>query len=192
MIKSKKDLEFYLLEDRKANLHCEHMNIIKYYLRLWAKVDGCMVYDYLKSLRKYEYSLNCQDGLWGRIVQFYRKIRLRRLSAKYNIRINPNTVGYGLYMPHIIGLGGVIINCKSMGNHCVINTGVLLGKKDYEDEKPIVGNNVEINTGAVIFGKIMIGNNAKIAPNTVVFKDVPAYGIVSGVPAQLIKIKNQD
>ena len=51
-----------------------------------------------------------------------------------------------------------------MGNHCVINTGVLLGKKDYEDEKPIVGDNVEINTGAVIFGKITIGNNAKIAP----------------------------
>lgn len=79
-----------------------------------------------------------------------------------------------------------------MGNHCVINTGVLLGKKDYEDEKPIVGDNVEINTGAVIFGKITIGNNAKIAPNTVVFKDVPAFGIVSGVPAQLVKIKKQE
>ena len=65
-----------------------------------------MVYDYLKSLRKYEYSLNCQDGFWGRIIQCYRKIRLRRLSAKYNILITPNTVGYGLYMPHIIGLGG--------------------------------------------------------------------------------------
>lgn len=77
-----------------------------------------------------------------------------------------------------------------MGNYCVVNTGVLMGKKDTSDEKPIIGDNVEVNTGAVIFGKITVGSNAKIAPNTVVFKDVPEYGIVSGVPAQLIKIKN--
>lgn len=190
MIQSKKDLEFYLREDRNRNLHCEHMNPLKFYFRLWAKVDGCMAYHYLKALRKYEYAINChKNGPIGNMIVLLRKVYLRRLSAKYNIIISPNTVGYGLYLPHIIG-GGIVVICESMGNNCVINTNVLIGKKDFEDEKPIIGDNIEINSGAVIFGKIKIGNNAKIAPNTVVFKDVPEYGLVSGVPAQLIKIAN--
>jgi serine O-acetyltransferase len=73
-----------------------------------------------------------------------------------------------------------------MGNYCVVNTGVLIGRKDTDNQKPVIGNNVEINTGVVIFGNCTIGDNAKIAPNTVVFKDVKPNEIVSGVPAQTI------
>ena len=34
-----------------------------------------------------------------------------------------------------------------------------------------------------------MGNNAIVAPNSVVIKDVPENAIVSGVPAQIIKVK---
>ena len=37
--------------------------------------------------------------------------------------------------------------------------------------------------------KIKIGDNAVVCPNSVVIKDVPANAIVSGVPAQIVKIK---
>lgn len=40
-----------------------------------------------------------------------------------------------------------------------------------------------------IIGKIKIGDNAVVCPNSVVIKDVPANAIVSGVPAQIVKIK---
>jgi acetyltransferase-like isoleucine patch superfamily enzyme len=34
-----------------------------------------------------------------------------------------------------------------------------------------------------------VGDNAVIAPNSVVIKDVPANAIVSGIPARIIKMK---
>lgn len=73
-----------------------------------------------------------------------------------------------------------------MGNYCVVNTQTVIGIKNTLDEVPVIGDNCEINSGARIFGKIKIGDNVKIGPNTVVFKDVPSNAVVSGVPARLI------
>ena len=73
-----------------------------------------------------------------------------------------------------------------MGNYCVVNTQTVIGIKNTLDEVPVIGDNCEINSGARIFGKITIGDNVKIGPNTVVFKDVPSNAVVSGVPARLI------
>ena len=41
--------------------------------------------------------------------------------------------------------------------------------------------------GARILGDICIGDNVTIAPNTVVFKDVPSNCVVAGNPARIIK-----
>lgn len=75
-----------------------------------------------------------------------------------------------------------------MGNNCVVNTQVVIGKKDTNDEMPIIGDNCEVNAGCRIFGKITIGDNVKIGPNSVVFKDVPSDAVVSGIPAKIIKL----
>ena len=42
--------------------------------------------------------------------------------------------------------------------------------------------------GSKIIGKVIIGDNVVIAPNSVVIKDVPDNCIVSGVPAKVIKM----
>lgn len=81
--------------------------------------------------------------------------------------------------------------CQSMGNYCVINTQTVIGIKDTKDEVPVIGDNCEINAGSRIFGKITIGDNVKIGPNTVVFKDVPNNAVVSGAPARLIKLNGK-
>ena len=52
---------------------------------------------------------------------------------------------------------------------------------------PVIGNNVLILGGAKITGKVTIGDNSIIAPNAVVTKDVPAYSVVGGCPARIIK-----
>ena len=54
---------------------------------------------------------------------------------------------------------------------------------------PTIGNNVEIAVGAKVIGNVTVGDNAVIAPNSVVIKDVPANAIVSGIPAKIIKMK---
>lgn len=51
----------------------------------------------------------------------------------------------------------------------------------------IIGNNVWIGDKACIIGKVTIGDGAIIGANSVVTKDVPAYSVVAGVPAKLLK-----
>lgn len=40
-------------------------------------------------------------------------------------------------------------------------------------------------------GRVKIGNYVTIAPNAVVVKDVPDYAVIGGVPAKIIKIKDE-
>lgn len=51
----------------------------------------------------------------------------------------------------------------------------------------IIGDNVWIGEKAVILGNVHIGDGAIIAANSVVTKDIPAYCIAAGIPAQIIK-----
>lgn len=58
-----------------------------------------------------------------------------------------------------------------------------------EYESIIIGNDVWIGTRAIIMDGVQIGNGAIIAANSVVTKNVPAYAIVAGVPAKIIKYR---
>lgn len=55
---------------------------------------------------------------------------------------------------------------------------------------PIIGDNVHISHGAVVFGGITIGDNVDIGANAVVNKPVPDNAIVAGVPARILRIKD--
>lgn len=50
-----------------------------------------------------------------------------------------------------------------------------------------IGNDVWIGMEAMILSGVTIGNGAVIGARAVVTKDVPAYGIVAGNPAKLIR-----
>jgi len=47
---------------------------------------------------------------------------------------------------------------------------------------PTIGNEVWIGVNATIVGKISIGNDVLIAPNTYVNCDIPSHSIVFGNP----------
>lgn len=51
----------------------------------------------------------------------------------------------------------------------------------------VIGNDVWIGMGATVLSGITIGDGAVIATRSVVTNDVPAYGIVGGNPARLIR-----
>jgi len=107
------------------------------------------------------------------------------MGLMYGIHIGINTVGYGFWIPHFVG--GMIIGCKSMGNYCSANGGVIVGNKGSDDNIATIGNYVTLSIGCKVYGKITIGDHVIIAPNSVVFKDVPSNVAVSGVPAKIIK-----
>lgn len=56
----------------------------------------------------------------------------------------------------------------------------------------IVGNDVWIGYNATIMAGVTIGDGAIIAANATVVKDVPAYSIVGGNPAQIIRKRFPD
>lgn len=60
-------------------------------------------------------------------------------------------------------------------------------RKLYTKGQVIIGNNVWIGDKATILGGVTIGDGAVIAANSVVTKDVPAYSVVGGNPAKVIK-----
>lgn len=60
-----------------------------------------------------------------------------------------------------------------------------------EKEKIVVeiGNDVWIGENVIIMGGVKINNGAVIGAGAIVTKDVPAYAIVVGVPAKIIKYR---
>jgi len=116
---------------------------------------------------------------------------LRRYSYKYGIQIPVNTsIGEGFYIGHF---GTIVINSRAViGNNCNIAHNVTIGMS-YRGDKtgtPTIGDHVWIGTGAVIVGKIHIGQNVLIAPLSYVNIDVPSDSIVIGNPAKIITNMN--
>ena len=66
----------------------------------------------------------------------------------------------------------------------------MIGNNGSQDKRPIIGNNVSLTVGSMVIGKVTIGDNVTVAPNSVVIKDVPSNCVVSGVPAKIIKQDN--
>lgn len=53
----------------------------------------------------------------------------------------------------------------------------------------VIGNDVWIGYGAFVRAGVKIGDGAIVAARSVVTKDVPAYSIVAGVPAKVIRMR---
>lgn len=101
---------------------------------------------------------------------------------------------------HITATNKIII-----GDYCLTGKWVTIsdnnhGTTSFEDlsEPPIkrkvvskgpiiIGNNVWIGDKATILGGVTIGDGAVVAANSVVTKNIPAYSVVAGNPACVIK-----
>lgn len=138
-----------------------------------------------------------------RKCQYYRTKRLykplyllwsvykRCLAYQTHFQI-PDTVkiGPGFYIGHF---GRVIVNPNAIiGKNVNISTGCTIGGENRGQRKgaPVIGDEVWIGTNAVIVGKINIGSDVMIAPNSFVNFDVPPHSLVIGNPAKIIHKEN--
>ena len=108
------------------------------------------------------------------------------------IEIHPGAkIGKRLVIDH--GMGIVIGETAEIGDDCLIYHGVTLGGtgKDHGKRHPTIGNNVLIGCGAKILGPFKVGDNSRIAANSVVLSEVPDNATAVGIPAQIVRIAGQ-
>lgn len=66
--------------------------------------------------------------------------------------------------------------------------------KIYSDKSEVeIGNDVWVGSNVTVMRGVKIGDGAIIAAGSIVTNDVPAYGVVGGIPAKIIKYRfNQE
>ena len=127
--------------------------------------------------------------------KFYEKklyliARIISQTARFltGIEIHPAAkIGKDFFIDH--GSGVVIGETAEIGDNCLLYQGVTLGGtgKDKGKRHPTLGNNVMVGSGARVLGPFKVGDNAKIAANAVVLKEVPPNCTAVGVPARIVR-----
>jgi len=155
-------------------------------LGLWAQ---------LKEDKRVNHNSMLQPGFHAvamyRLGRWAREKPIRRpwlfLAKVLHVLIR-NGYGIELYWTARIGrrfmiahAGTIVIHrfC-TIGDDCIIRHGATIGAADEWDRKlaPVIGNAVEIGAGAMVIGKVVIGDNVRIGPNAVVTTDIPSNSSV--------------
>ena len=142
------------------------------------------------------------QGFWALVVYRFGRWRyrvrpspLRKLfSLIYKIWFKFTQIVTGIELPCEVEIGrnfvidhfgGIVISgYAKFGDNCRIRNGVVVGLQRVDEPcAPVIGNNVDIGSGAKVLGPIKIGNNVVIGANAVVIRDVPDNCIAAGVPA---------
>lgn len=108
------------------------------------------------------------------------------------IEIHPGAkIGRRLVIDH--GMGIVIGETAEIGDDCLIYHGVTLGGtgKDSGKRHPTIGNNVLIGTGAKVLGPFKVGDNSRIAANSVVLSEIPPNCTAVGIPARVVRRRDE-
>ena len=98
-------------------------------------------------------------------------------------------LGGGIYIGHAYN---ITINCRAIiGRNCNIHKGVVIGQVNRGPRKgyPTIGDRVWIGINSAIVGKVTIGDDVLIAPNSFVNVDIPSHSVVFGNPCV---IKHRD
>ena len=157
MIRTKKELDFYIKADYMMNRGCFKLSILS---RLRALVFPDYIMDYLVHMRKADYYSHL-GGVKGSILGNYHRMKQRKLGIKLGFSIACDTCGYGLVIPHY---GTIVVgNGNKIGNYAVLHTSTCI-----TNGKKVIGDCLYVSTGAKLTTIEHLGNNVMIAANSVV------------------------
>ena len=160
------------------------------------------MFDHIRhDLQAYQGDFTAQ-GFWVMLVYRFGRWRytvqpalLRKLlSLVYRVLYKFVQIVTGIELPCEVEVGrnfvidhfgGIVVSgYAKFGDNCRIRNGVVVGLARTDDPcAPVIGNDVDIGTGAKVLGRIRIGNRVLIGANAVVTRDVPDDSIAVGVPA---------
>src|SRR5262249_560871 len=116
----------------------------------------------------------------------YRLVPLEFLFNKLNVVCCNCIIGRGTeFGPGLVFVQstGLVMNGRVCGGRNVtLYPQVTLGGE--QDRVPILGDDVLIGAGAKVIGPLRIGDGARVAVNSAVFRDVAPGTTVMGVPAR--------
>ena len=175
-----------------AYLSSKNKSVIKYDVNRW--ID-CTVREHhghildllylLSFLKEYRNLFYLRIGYARFFLQWY----LRPLSTLY-ISTPSDRFGGGTFIQHGFS---TVITAERIGKDCWINQQVTIGYNDskkYGFGKPVIGDRVRISAGAIVCGKVTVGDDSTIGMNAVVIKDVPPKSTV--IPSPMFLIREDD
>lgn len=156
-----------------------------------------------------DYATNDRDlfaqGFWALFWHRFGNWRMGRskllrvpLTLIYRVMYKVTQWLCGIQLPYTVRVGrrvrldhfgGMILVAQSIGDDVIIrqNTTFGIAGLGAMQDRPVIGNGVEIGAGAVIIGRLHVGDGAIVGANAVVTRDVPAGAVVGGVPARIIR-----
>ncbi|MFL2135440.1 serine O-acetyltransferase [Ruoffia sp. FAM 24228] len=158
-----------------------------YFRKTGKQLSGLKKYKYLMRDHGLRYMYYHRKVISSNKNSFVYKMLRRNLLKKYGLEILSTKIGQGLYVGHAFN---ITVNPDAViGKNCNIHKGVTIGQENRGKRKgtPTIGDHVWIGANASIVGKIFIGDNVLIAPNSYVNFDVPSDSVVIGNPAKIIK-----
>lgn len=106
-------------------------------------------------------------------------------SVVTGAQISPRAViGKGLCIYHPQGI--VISAGAVVGDQCTLSHANMLGSFAGDGERPTIGHRFSAATGAKVLGKVTVGDNVRVSPNSVVITSLPDDVVVIGVPARIL------
>lgn len=114
------------------------------------------------------------------------RMLFRRIRNRYGIELPYSaSVGRRVVIEHQSGI--VIHGATVIGDDCIIRQNCTFGVKSVSDPTaaPVLGRRVDVGAGAVVLGRVHIGDGAVIGANAVVLCDVPPGALAVGVPAKV-------
>ena len=182
MIKTKRDLLFYLAADQ----HALGVKSNSYLSKAKLMITPHYCWKFQRLLRKCEYHKNNRKSLYHLLLFAIHYRNLHQLSARLGFSIPLNVFGPGLSIVHY---GTIVVSPNAkVGANCRIHPSTCIGASGGKSEAPTIGDNVYIGPGAKIYGDIELANNIAVAANAAVNKSFLEEGIlIAGVPAKKIK-----
>ena len=147
--------------------------------------DGCGIGAFIKVCTRQKVFRNLFYYRLGEYVSVFIKWML---PPDPTLHIWCPSIGPGAHFEHNYA---TYLNAERIGSNFYCLQLVTLGN-DGKMQRPFIGDDVKIFTGATVFGGITIGNHVTIGAGAVVSKNVPDNCTVVGNPAYIVKKDGQN
>jgi len=138
------------------------------------------------KLSKFINLYGCQIGDGTKIGAFV-EIQ-KNATVGQNCKISSHTfICEGVTIEDGVFVGHSVTFINDSYPRAINPTGELQTEQDWAVERTLVRRGASIGSGSTILSKVTIGEHAIVGAGSVITKDVPAYAIVAGNPAKVLR-----